>query len=161
MTRLIIMIGCIVLMTVAACTRSDQDAERLRTRLEALPVGNALAVGNVAGRKAIATCLLGPYMDRLPPDAPQAERVNAYLKSINYVAHEGIWSLIRVMPEAVQVLQFHRSSELDLASSSLVAKMDTVAIPLGFVATSCVTGSEAWFAKISYEDRNYVILGRR
>ena len=104
-------------------------------------------------------CVLYPYANSVSQDTPQAEKINQYLRSINYIGDEDYWSLIFVDDVNVSITTF-KNSKIPILKKYHLNDKDKVSIPAGFEQATWAESNHAAFFKLCKNNRDYLIFGR-
>jgi hypothetical protein len=118
----------------------------------------------VALRKFLKTergtlCVLFPYQEDVVNSKPYSDRINNYLKKINYVADEGHWAFVFVNDEIVKISKIKRSEKLDIMGIREINSIQGKKLPVNFLPTNCVSVDKGLLWKIKINERVFLILG--
>ena len=139
-------VGMLALMALSACSAQQHPLERHLAQLRPVTIAALPDMGWPAGT---VLCPLGLYQSELSDSAPQADRVNAFLKQKQFLGDEGHWSLIVVKPQpaenaggGIEQLFFKRA-DYDVINDPQRIGRDVEKVPAGFAPQTCVTVEQA------------------
>lgn len=133
--------GMLVPAALGACTMEERHpVDRQLSGLRPATV-TPLAAG-ADWPAGTLLCPMTPYQDSLPASAPEAERVNAYLKRKQFQGDEGHWSLVVIKPGAagdqnIGQLVFKRGN-YDVVTGEQRLGDASAAVPASFRLQACV-----------------------
>lgn len=109
-------------------------------------------------------CVLYPYQDRVAENSRESARVNAYLRSLDYMGEEVCWSLLIVEPSRISISRFRASQHLNILLWSRIYDESSVKLPSNFVESlDCFSLASAAVTKIdgdkSSSGRIYLVFG--
>jgi len=84
--------------------------------------------------------------------------VNEYLATTNFSSDEGHFSFVLVGDEAIDIVTFKRSQQLDVLSDRRAISA-AERLPKGFAPHGCASGENAALMKVRLRERSYVVLG--
>ena len=139
-------VGMLALMALGACSAQQHPLERHLAQLRPVTIAALPDMGWPAGT---VLCPLGLYQSELSDSAPQADRVNAFLKQKQFLGDEGHWSLIVVKPQpaenaggGIEQLFFKRADDDVINEPQRIAR-DARTLPARFTPQACVTVEQA------------------
>jgi hypothetical protein len=104
--RQALLLGCICIaaLSLHGCfsRRSPQMIER-NVFENTLKIGQILPLRNLVKVPYGLVCVLYPYQDRVAETSRESARVNACLRSLDYVGEEVPWSLLIVEPSKISI----------------------------------------------------------
>ena len=94
-----------------------------------LQIGQILPLRNLVKVPHGLVCVLYPYQDRVAENSRESARVNAYLRSLDYVGEEVSWSLLIVEPSKISLSRFDNSPfrwfyDLSIATTLSIAHFE-------------------------------------
>jgi hypothetical protein len=146
------------IMAMAAMALTGCDAGPVS--FDALKPGEMQPARSLIDKDFHHLCTLAPYQGRLHDPSSFRDRINAHLSETGYRGDEGTWAIVLVRSADIEVLTFKRSARLDLADASMAGAAQMSRLPGNFEPVSCVDADIAAFAKITGNDRIYIILGK-
>jgi len=143
--------------------RSPQMIER-NVFENTLKIGQILPLRNLVKVPHGLVCVLYPYQDRVAENSKESARVNAYLRSLDYMGEEVSWSLLIVEPSRISISRFRRSPRLDILLWSRIHDESSARLPNNFVESlDCFSLASAAVTKIdgdkSSSGRIYLVFG--
>lgn len=129
-------------------------------RLEAAAVGAFISLKQMFDEQYTTACIVPPYANKIKYRPDVDAIVNRYLSNSNYQGGERYWSLVLVNDVKVTLVTFDRSSKLDLFSPSDFSRVPA-SEAANFSALNCTSFKDGGFLKVSFSNRNYVVLGER
>ena len=102
-------------------------------------------------------CVLPPYGGEVfeEDNTSEVQKMNAYLKSIEYANDEGTWSLVVLNDKKVELFKFDRGN-IDIFSSNR-----SKYLPENFVEEMCSTSQDGYFYLSTVNKRKYITLGEK
>jgi hypothetical protein len=156
---------CITALSLQGCfsRRSPQMIER-NVFENTLKIGQILPLRNLVKVPHGLACVLYPYQDRVAENSKESARVNAYLRSLDYMGEEVSWSLLIVEPSRISISRFSTSPRLDILLWSRIHNESSAKLPNTFVeALDCFSLEVAAVTKIdgdkSSSGRIYLVFG--
>lgn len=146
----LLLIGC------AGATSAEPISKRA---IAAIPIGESRRVADLAISDFVRVCGLYPYQERLHAGARDGDRVNAYLSYIGYSADEGHWALVFISDDAIELVSFKRSEQLDILAEGELRSPKAPKLPPGFLPVDCAVRERTALSKVAFRDRIYVVLG--
>lgn len=136
--------GMLTLMALGACSAEKHPFDRHLAQLRPVTVA---ALSHMGWAPGTMLCPMGIYQSELSDSAPQADRVNAFLRHKKFLGDEGLWSLIVVKPMSegaagIEQLLFKRGDYDVITDPQLIAR-DAETLPAGFAPHACVTVEQA------------------
>lgn len=104
--------------------------------------------------------LMHPYQETIESKTPHADRINEYLRSVQYVGDEGRWSLVFVDDSQVRLVSFNRSEKLDVAGIRQLSEQNKRTMPPAFQPAKWAETEQAAFYTVLEDGRRYIVLGR-
>jgi len=116
-----------------------------------------LKVTNLLEKNYEKICVLPPYGWEVfeEHNTSEVQKMNEYLKSIEYVNDEGTWSLVVLNNKKVELFKFHREN-IDIFSSNR-----SKYLPENFVEEMCSTSQDGYFYLSTVNKRKYITLGEK
>lgn len=155
-------------LMLCACVSLEVVGEAMeRSTLEAIPTGKSISVAALSGFDFTSVCVLLPNQDKLSTGQADADRVNAYLDSIEYASNESHWAFVLISRTAIEVVSFKRSAQLDIMGHAEIDRSTAVKkdkLPAGFMTSDCAddtsADTRAALTRFTYQDRSYITLGK-
>ncbi len=137
-------VGMLALTALGACAEARHPLDRQLSQLRPVTVAALAGLDWPAGT---LLCPLTPYQSELPTSAPEAERVNAFLKRKQFVGDEFHWSLVVVKPapaggDGIEQLVFKRG-DYDVLTEPQRLKEAAETLPAAFTPQACVAVERA------------------
>lgn len=132
-------VGMLLLTTLIACAEKRHPIDEQLLQLRPVTIASLTGLAWPAGT---LLCPLTPYMSLLPDTAPEAARVNAFLKRKQFKGADNHWSLVVVKPtpvgdDAIEQLIF-KNAGYEVVTSARVLKQSADEVPAGFTLQACV-----------------------
>jgi len=155
---------CIAVLSLQGCTsrRSPQIIER-NVFENTLKIGQIIPLRNLVKVPHGLVCVLYPYQDRVAENSKESARVNAYLRSLDYMGEEVSWSLLIVEPSKISISRFRTSQHLDILPFSKIGDTSRARVANGIAEPSdCFSLEAAVVTKIvadKLDNSVYLVFG--
>ncbi|WP_373073160.1 hypothetical protein [Sulfurimonas sp.] len=148
----------IIGLTACSSSASKEENNHLEIKLLNMWENNKFVkVTDLLEKNYEKICVLPPYGWEVfeEHNTSEVQRMNEYLKSIEYANDEGAWSLVVLNNKKVELLKFHRAN-IDIFSSNR-----SKYLPESFVEEMCSTSQDGYFYLSTVNKRKYITLGEK
>jgi hypothetical protein len=137
-------VGLLALTALSACTDAQHPIDLYLSQLRPITVAPLAGMNWPTGSQL---CPLTSYQNSLPSSAPEAKRVNAFLKRKKFLGDENHWSLVVIKTasagdDGMELLIFKRG-EYDIINEPQRLGKLAGQLPAGFTLQVCVPAERA------------------
>src|SRR3546814_605695 len=101
-----------IFLAISGC--QEKQTVNLNNTIDSVPLDHIIPLTKLVPRLSETACILYPYQDRLPDEAPDSTIINRYLADIQFNGNESHWSLVIVYAGGIDVMTNKRSKKLDI-----------------------------------------------
>jgi hypothetical protein len=134
----VLLICLLFLALVWSCGRKETQVVDLNDLMR-IQLGEIVHLSELLKQPAEMVCVLPPYTDKVDAEQPHSEQINAYLKSVNYMATEG-WAMLFVNGDTVMLQTF--------GAQPITATRWHEGRPKGFKPVQCASVARAIVIKV-------------
>lgn len=149
----------LMLYFLSACTWNKQENFIKEIDLqENIKIDEVVALRKFLKNEIGTLCVLFPYQEDVINNKPYSERINDYLKKINYVADEGHWAFVFVNDEIVKISKMKRTERLDVMGGREMNAIQNKKLLVNFLPVNCVSVEKGFLWKVRINERVFLIL---
>ncbi|MDR0564487.1 MAG: hypothetical protein LBG78_06075 [Azoarcus sp.] len=161
----------IVAIFLVGCDAQNNDQKLIENFLHSnAEIGSVTKLSSLGLKAADTVCVLHPYQRTLIEEHPEKQRIDTYLRSIDFRTQEWSWSLVILRDNNISLSKFRRSNDADIANSFILDRLmknsPLLIIPADFEIAECAQFERSSLLKISVTERNcpknciYYVFGR-